>query len=179
MNQTIPVIQTQDLILRGYRDSDFEAVAAFCSSPRSAFVGGPHDRWACWRAFLAGAGHWALRGFGMWMVEHRASTRVAGRVGLILNDGWHEPELGWHIYDGFEGQGFAYQSVFAARAYAAQHQGLDRVISYIDAQNVRSIRLAHRLGAAFEREAMLLGAPCQIYRHPSALPVPPKSEVAT
>lgn len=168
----IPVIQTQDLILRGYREDDFEALAAFGASPRAGFVGGPHDRWASWRAFLAGVGHWALRGFGMWVVEHRETGRVAGRVGMILNDGWHEPELGWHIYDGFEGRGYAYQSTRAARHHAARHMGLDRVISYIDAQNIRSIRLAHRLGATFEREAILLGNPCQIFRHPSALNAP-------
>ena len=168
MTQTIPVIETQDLILRGYRESDFEAVATFGASERARFVGGPHDRWGSWRAFLAGMGHWALRGFGMWMVEHRSSGQTAGRVGMILNDGWDEPELGWHIFGSFEGQGYAYQACRAARSYAATHQGLDRVISYISAENIRSLRLAHRLGASFERETTLLGTPCQIFRHPSA-----------
>ncbi|MDX1785487.1 MAG: GNAT family N-acetyltransferase [Roseovarius sp.] len=163
----IPTIDTPDLILRGYRESDFGAVAAFGGSERARFVGGPHDRWTCWRAFLAGVGHWALRGYGMWIVEHRASGQVAGRVGMILNDGWVEPELAWHIYDGFEGRGLAYQAAQAARCYAARHQGLDRVISYINAENTRSIRLAHRLGAQFESEGELLGQPCQIYRHPA------------
>ncbi|MCZ4352587.1 GNAT family N-acetyltransferase [Roseovarius aestuarii] len=179
MTPMIPIIQTKDLILRGYLESDFDAVAAFCKSPRSKFVGGPHDRWTCWRAFLAGVGHWTLRGFGMWIVEHRETGRVAGRVGMILNDGWQEPELGWHMYDGFEGRGYAHQSVKAARDYAARHQGLDRVISYIHAQNVRSVRLAHRLGAAFERDVTLLGHPCQIYRHPSALPTQISNGVTT
>ncbi|RKF12899.1 N-acetyltransferase [Roseovarius spongiae] len=163
----IPVVETPDLLLRGYRESDFDAIADFGCSERARFVGGPHDRWACWRAFLAGMGHWVLRGYGMWVVEHRETGRVAGRVGMILNDGWHEPELGWHIFDGFEGQGYAYQAAYAARAYAARHQGLDGVISYIDAGNTRSLRLAERLGASFEREATLLGAPCRIYRHPT------------
>ncbi len=163
----IPVVDTTDLILRGYHEDDFDAFARFGASSRAAFVGGPHDRWDSWRAFLAGIGHWALRGFGMWIIEHRATGDVVGRVGMILNDGWDEPELGWHIYDGFEGQNLAFQAVRAARHYGASHQGLDRVISYIDRQNIRSIRLAHRLGANFERETTLLGKPCQIFRHPS------------
>ncbi|QIE47592.1 GNAT family N-acetyltransferase [Pseudohalocynthiibacter aestuariivivens] len=163
----IPTVDTPDLILRGYREADFDAIAAFGASERARFVGGPHDRWACWRSFLAGVGHWGLRGFGMWVVEHRSSGQVAGRVGMILNDGWHEPELGWHIYDGFEGLGLAFQAAHAARAYAAQHQGLDQVISYINAENSRSVRLAHRLGATLERDTELLGQPCQIFRHPA------------
>lgn len=162
----VPRIETEDLILRGYCELDFDAMAAFGASPRAAFVGGPQTRWDCWRAFMAGIGHWVLRGYGMWMIEHRESGKVAGRVGMIYNDGWDEPELGWHIYDGFEGRGLAYQATLAARSYAARHQGLDGVISYIDADNTRSIRLAKRLGAWFERDTTLLGQVCQIWRHP-------------
>ena len=161
-----PSIETADLILRGYREEDFEAFAGFGASERARFVGGPQDRWSSWRAFMAGIGHWTLRGYGMWMVEHRATGRVAGRVGMIYNDGWHEPELGWHIYDGFEGKGYAYQASLAARAYSARHFGLDAVISYVAPENTRSVALAHRLGARFECESELFGQPCHIYRHP-------------
>jgi len=163
---SIPVVETADLTLRGYRDSDFEAFASFAASPRSRFVGGPQARWDAWKSFMAGIGHWVLRGYGMWMLEHRESGDVAGRVGVICNDGWHEPELAWHVYDGFEGRGLAYQGSLAARDYAAERLGLDGLMSYIDAANRRSIRLAERLGCRFEREAELLGKPCQIWRHP-------------
>lgn len=161
-----PLVETEDLILRGYREDDFEAFAAFGASDRARFVGGPQDRWVSWRSFMAGIGHWTLRGYGMWIVEHRETGHVAGRVGLIFNDGWDEPELGWHIYDGFEGKGYAFQACIAARNYAARHFGLDGVISYINAENTRSIALAERLGARFEREGDVLGNPCQIWRHP-------------
>ncbi|MFD1160427.1 GNAT family N-acetyltransferase [Roseovarius aestuarii] len=161
-----PTIDTSDLILRGYREDDFEAMASFGASERARFVGGPQDQWSSWRAFLAGIGHWTLRGYGMWMVEHRETGQVAGRVGMIFNDGWHEPELGWHIYDGFEGKGYAYQACLAARSYSARHFGLDAVISYISPENIRSVALADRLDARFECEGELLGKPCHIYRHP-------------
>lgn len=163
-----PVVETEDLILRGYREEDFDAFAAFGASDRARFVGGPQDRWVSWRSFMAGIGHWTLRGYGMWMVEHRATGKVAGRVGMIFNDGWDEPELGWHIYDGFEGKGYAYQATIAARRYSARHFGLDRVISYIDPENTRSVALAERLDASFERAGEVLGHPCQVWRHPSA-----------
>ena len=163
----IPTIDTQDLILRGYRETDFYAFAAFAASDRSRFVGGPQSRHDSWRSFMASIGHWALRGYGMWIVEHRDSAKVAGRVGVILNDGWHEPELGWHIYDGFEGRGYAYQACLAARTHAARHQGFNPLMSYIDAANDRSIRLAERLGCVFERDVEVAGKPCQLWRHPT------------
>lgn len=162
----VPVLQTEDLILRGYRETDFYAFAAFAASDRAKFVGGPQSRYDSWRSFMAAIGHWALRGYGMWMVEHRDSQQVAGRVGVILNDGWHEPELGWHIYDGFEGKGFAYQACIAARAYAARHFGLNPLMSYIDKANTRSVHLAERLGCVFERDVEVVGKPAQLWRHP-------------
>jgi len=162
----IPVLETRDLILRGYRESDFPAFAAFAASERSRFVGGPQSRHDSWRSFMASIGHWALRGYGMWVIEHRDTGAMAGRVGVILNDGWHEPELGWHIYDGFEGRGLAYQACIAARTHAARHMGLDGVISYVSDKNERSLRLARRLNCTHERDAMLLGQPCQVWRHP-------------
>lgn len=162
----IPVIETDRLILRGPREEDFEAFAAFGASERARWVGGPFSRHRSWGGFLATYGHWAMRGYGMWMVQDRASGKTAGRIGMIFNDGWDEPELGWHIFDGFEGRGLAHEGAKAARAHAAAHQGLDGVISYIDPANTRSIALATRLGASFEREGAVAGQPCHVYRHP-------------
>ncbi|AVO36839.1 GNAT family N-acetyltransferase [Pukyongiella litopenaei] len=162
----IPVIETERLILRGPRESDFEAFAAFGASERAKFVGGPYPRLRSWGAFLATYGHWALRGYGMWVVEHRASGQAAGRIGMIFNDGWDEPELGWHIFGGFEGKGLAFEGASAARAFAAEHLGLDGVISYIDPANTRSVALARRLGASIERDGEVAGHPCQVWRHP-------------
>ena len=46
---------------------------------------------------------------GWWNIAQ--PRKVAGRVGMIFNlMRWDEPELGYmHIYDGFEGKGYAYQ----------------------------------------------------------------------
>ncbi|MCZ7675194.1 MAG: GNAT family N-acetyltransferase [Roseovarius sp.] len=164
----VPVIETAELVLRGYREADFEAFAAFSASPRACFVGGPQTRWEAWRSFMAAIGHWGLRGYGMWIVECRDTGQVAGRVGVMMNDGWLEPELAWHLYDGFEGRGLAWQAARAARAHAARHWGMPALISYIDPANTRSRRLAERLGARPERDVEVLSRPCQLWRHPAA-----------
>lgn len=161
----IPVIETERLILRAPRHEDLDAVADFMASPRSRFVGGPVNRTVAWRQNCVVVGHWVLRGYGMWTVEDRQSGKTAGRVGFIFHDGWPEPELGWHIYNGFEGQGIAFEAAKAARQ-AGPSFGLDGVISLIDAENTRSLALADRLGARFEREAKIGDDPMLIYRHP-------------
>ena len=111
----IPALTTERLILRGPKESDFETIHAFMGSPRSAFVGGPVlDRFATWRAFLAVLGHWALRGYGFFTLEHRETGKLVGRVGVVCHETWPEPELGWHLFEGFEGQGYAYEAATAA-----------------------------------------------------------------
>lgn len=172
----IPVIETERLILREPREADLPSAAGFYASERSAFVGGgpavvgrdgPRGAdWAAWRGTSSALGHWLLRGYGSWSVELRAKGQVAGRVGFLYPPVWSEPELGWHIYEGFEGLGIAYEAALAARAAGPRLFGLNGVISHIDAANTRSLRLAERLGATFEREDELLGKPCQIWRHP-------------
>lgn len=164
-----PLIVSDELILRGYQESDFPRFAEFAASHRSYYVGGPVGPADSWRSFLAAVGHWTLRGYGMWVVEHRETGAVAGRGGVILNDGWHEPEMAWHVFDGFEGRSIAYGASLIAREYSARHFGLDRVMSYIDPENYRSMRLATRLGAVFEQNVEVRGSLAQMWRHPSVL----------
>lgn len=160
-------LTTDRLILRTPREDDYDAVSAFMQSPRSAFVGGPvTSDWDRWRAFLGGVGHWGLKGYGFFMVTLRDGTRV-GRVGVINHVMWDEPELGWHLFDGFEGQGYATEAALAARDWAWRTHGLGPLVSNIDPNNTGSIGVAERLGARFERDATLLGMPCRVYRHPA------------
>ena len=162
----IPVLTTERLTLREPREADFDAHLAFATSDRSRYIGGPSTRWEAWRSFAAGVGHWVLRGFGFWTVAEAKTVALIGRIGLINHDGWPETELGWHIYEGFEGKGYAYEAAMAARDHAYQVMGLPPMISQIHPDNIRSRRLAERMGATVERETELLGNPCLIYRHP-------------
>ena len=166
MTLQIPTLETERMILRGPLESDFDTVAAFMASPRAEFIGGPQERFPAWRGFIGVLGHWALRGYGFWTLVDKTTNRLLGRVGFINHDGWQEPELGWHLFEGVEGHGFAYEAATAARRYGALHFGLDGVISYIDPRNTRSAALAHRLGASLETETIFFDLPCHIYRHP-------------
>ena len=162
----IPTLTTDRLVLRPPREDDFPAMLAFNDSPRSAFVGGGRDRNWVWRGLMANIGHWVLRGYGLFSVETRAGDFI-GRIGMLFNDGWDEPELGWHVFDGFEGHGYAHEAALAARA--DYHARISRTppISYIDPANLKSQALARRLGAVPERETVFLGSPVTVWRHPA------------
>ena len=162
----VPILTTARLTLRAPAESDLAAMTAFGASPRSVFVGGPYTNRDAWRMLLAGIGHWALRGYGYWSVDRTADGAFVGRVGVIFRADTPEAELDWYLFDGFEGHGYAYEAVVAARDYAAQHFGLGPLISYIDAENTRSAAMAVRLGARHERVMYEDGKPYDAYRHP-------------
>ena len=160
----IPEITTDRLRLRGPREGDFSAMLAFNASPRAAFIGGGADRKQIWRGLLVNIGHWALRGYGFWSVDTKDGAFV-GRVGVIFHDGWPEPELAWHLFDGFEGQGFATEAALAARRDYAARISAQPLISMIDVANARSEAVAMRLGAVQESTQMDDKGQYHIYRH--------------
>lgn len=162
----IPVLTTERLILREPRESDFAAMLAFNDSARSGFVGGGRDRQWVWRGLLANIGHWAMRGYGFYSVDTKAGDFI-GRVGVIYHDGWEEPELAWHLYDGFEGHGYAMEAALAARADYHARITRQPPISYIDVTNTRSEALALRLGAVLEKTLNDEQGHDHVYRHPA------------
>lgn len=162
----IPTLETDRLILREPREDDLAALTTFYKTERSHMIGGPLTQPDCWKLISGNFGHWVLRGYGMWHIHHKADDRMIGAVGFIFRDGWDEPELGWNLHDGYEGQGIAFDAAETARSHGAGYFDLNGVISYIDPNNARSIKLATRLGATFERDGTLFDHFVHVYRHP-------------
>ncbi len=162
-----PTLETERLILRPPSLDDFDALAAFYASPRAEFVGGPQSRELSWRSLALEAGHWVLRGFGRWTVVERATQKPIGIVGLWHPEGFPENELGWDLFDGATGKGYATEAAKAARAYAYDTLGWPTLISLIADQNVNSMRVAERLGARYDNDfTHERFGPMQVWRHP-------------
>ena len=165
---SIPTLTTERLILRAPEARDFAPFAAFYAGPRAQFVGGPLDAEAAWRMLAMEIGHWTLKGFGRWTVETRGNGEIVGMVGLFEPEGWPEPEIGWDLFNGFEGKGYATEAGLAARAYAYDVLGWDTAISLVKDGNETSAAVAKRMGAiadgefTHDRHGHMF-----IYRHPA------------
>jgi RimJ/RimL family protein N-acetyltransferase len=162
---SIPTLTTARLTLRSPKDGDIAPLAAFLVSPRSAWIGGPYPdddaaEWLDWQR-----SQWARLGRGSWIVALRSDDTPIGRVGLLEHDGWEEPELGWFLFEGFDGHGYAHEAALAVRAYAAETLHLPPLFSLIEPTNQRSLALAERLGALPERVVQLDGLALTLYRH--------------
>lgn len=161
-----PTLTGKLTVLRPHRASDIDRLAEFYQTPRSAGVGGPQSRDRTWRDLGYDAGQWALLGFGSWAIEERATGQYAGQAGLNKPDDYPEPELGWILFEGFEGKGYACEAARLARGFAFSVLGMTTLVSYINPSNERSIRLAERLGAVLDKNAPTPGGDaCLVYRH--------------
>ncbi len=166
----IPTLETGRLRLRAHRIEDFEAYAGFMASGRARFMGGPLDQRAAWASFCRDVAQWALLGHGGLAIEITADSEhapLAGQVGLNHHPYFDDKELGWLLFDGFEGRGIAAEAAETLRDRARETFPGTPIVSYIHADNAASIRLAERLGAT--RDA---ASPCPygnhiVYRHPT------------
>ncbi len=163
-----PVLDTPRLILRGPEPRDAEPMIAFLlDQRRAAGFGAAAHRGEAWRWFALNIGHWHIHGYGYFTIEDTATGQPAGITGIWNPEGWPEPELGWVVFDGYEGRGIAHEAATRARRYAYEDLGMTTLTSNIVPGNIRSIALAERLGAWFEREYdnISMGRDL-LYRHP-------------
>ncbi|MCA0044477.1 GNAT family N-acetyltransferase [Celeribacter litoreus] len=167
-----PTIETQRLRLRAHVEGDFAPYADMFASERSRHMHGPLDRRQAWFAFCGDVAQWSLMGHGAWAVERREDQALIGQVALNKPPHFPELELGWVLFDGFEGKGYATEAAMAARDYAYAELGEESVVSYVTPDNTRSIAVAERLGAMRDDAAPRPdgeGADeVLVFRHPSA-----------
>jgi RimJ/RimL family protein N-acetyltransferase len=114
------------------------------------------------RAMIEGMiGGWRTDGLGAFILETAATDRqVVGQAGLMIFDtrdwtpstwtkagGHAQPELGWALTRTHWGHGYATEAAAAIRNWAYERPKIDRLVSLISPDNIRSQRVAERLGA--------------------------------
>jgi len=161
-----PLIRTERLLLRPYRLEDFQHLLALYETDRAAFIGGRLTPRQVWDGFMNCIGQWLVLGLGGWAVEETGSGVLVGEVAIHRPVDYPEVELGWLLFEGHEGRGYAQEAAAAARKWAFEEAGLSTLVSYIDRDNARSIRLAERLGATRDADAATPNDdPCLVFRH--------------
>jgi RimJ/RimL family protein N-acetyltransferase len=161
----IPAIETRRLVLRGPEPDDYPSFKATFASYRSRFMGGPLNPYEAWMLYAAEIGHWAIRGFGMWMIHAKDDDRPLGMAGGWQPAAWPERELAWIIFPGASGQGYALEATHAVRGHLYR-AGWTTAVSYVDPKDVESLMLCDRLGAKLDPEAATVDGSDVCYRHP-------------
>ena len=149
-----PTVETPRLRLRAHALADFPDSVAMWSHPDvTRFIGGqPATEEETWARFLRYRGHWALMGYGFWLIEEKSSGRFAGEMGFLegkraMNpgfDGAHE--IGWGLMPWAQGKGYATEAVNAAHSWSEEQFGRVRTVCLIAPENLSSMRVAERCG---------------------------------
>jgi len=164
----IPQITTARLAMRAFRQSDLDDYAALCADDevmRHIGIGGAVGRDVAWCQMALFLGEWALHNYGMWALLRRSDGRLVGRAGFLNPEGWPGCELGWLLARDVWGQGYAFEAAGAAREFGRDALGIEHPISLIREGNLRSIKLAERLGAQRDGSVEMLGVEALLYRH--------------
>jgi len=162
---TAPALTTETLTLRAPVMDDFAAYAMFLAGPRSVGVDGPLDTKGAWAYFTSDVALWSLAGVGGFMMQCKEGGAVLGLIAVNIGPLFAEPELGWMVYDGYEGQGFATEAASAVRDWALAQPVITSLVSYVGRDNTPSRRLAERLGAVIDPNAACPGPETLVYRH--------------
>ncbi|MHC2255275.1 RimJ/RimL family protein N-acetyltransferase [Bradyrhizobium embrapense] len=165
MTPDIPTISTARLTLRPQAFDDFPAYQAFLASRRSAGMGGPFDIRAAWGMFCHDLACWDFFGHGALMIELAATKQCVGQVGINHGPLFPEKELGWLLYDGHEGQGYATEAATALRDWAFATLKLSSLVSYMSPDNTMSAAVAKRLGGVLDPSAPRDDADDLVYRY--------------
>ena len=126
-HHSLPTMETSRLLLRQWRDEDFDAYARICADPvvmRYMGNGGaPLTRGQAAERFASIQRHWRKHRFGLWAVEEKASGEFIGRIGLQHHEDWpgaHKVEVGWLLDRAYWGRGLATEAARASLTYALQ-----------------------------------------------------------
>ena len=174
----VPILETERLRLREFRESDLDRWAAVMADPATVrYVGNQRlTREETWRRLLTSGGLWPMFGFGYWAAERKADGVLVGHVGLAdFKREMHPsieglPEAGWIFAPDAHGQGFAAEALKAVLAWADRELSGRSIVAIIDAGNAPSIRLAERCGFGAREEAVYKGEPILLFRRPPASP---------
>jgi RimJ/RimL family protein N-acetyltransferase len=148
----VPILETERLRLRGHRLDDFSACAAMWANPivTRYFGGKAFTEEEAWTRFLRYVGHWALLGFGYWLVEDKTTGEFVGEIGFsdykrdIQSPRKHLPEIGWVLGSEWHGKGYATEAVRSALVWGDRHFRASAITCLIHPDNLPSIRVAEK-----------------------------------
>jgi len=160
-------LETERLVYRQWRESDFPVFEAFfCVPENTRFLGGVKRAEESWRLMATYIGHYHLHGYSYLPLEEKKSKKLVGTVGLWNSTPWPEPELGYWLLPEFQGQGYGTEAALTLKAFAKEKVKLKSLVSYISGDNLPSKQLAMRIGASHDGTLELLNfGRHEVYRY--------------
>jgi RimJ/RimL family protein N-acetyltransferase len=172
-------LETERLVLRPVARDDLDAFAAFYADPevmRYLGVGNTLSREETQASMERMLRSWEVDGLGQFAVERQDDGELVGRCGFLVWDaatltptteaeatGPTELEVGYAFGRPYWGHGYATEAAAAVRDHALGAMKRERLIAFIRPENVRSRRVAEKIGMHHERDVTLMEMPAQLF----------------
>ena len=104
-------------------------------------------------------------GFGLYALIYKQSQELIGYCGFFVQniESDKEVEIGYRLADRYWGQGLATEAAEAVLKYGRERYNFRRYVCLIEPANVRSVRVAQKLGMAFEKQIIYHGLNVDLY----------------
>lgn len=150
------ILETRRLILRHQTLSDLDDLyALYCDPEIVKYIPDAPRNYEETREEL----EWHMNGhprhpeYGLWATIHKETGKFIGRCGLLpwTIDGQDEVEVAYLISKAYWGQGLGTEAAQAILDYGFNQLNLTRLVCLIDQDNLASIKVAEKIGMAFEK----------------------------
>ena len=145
------MIETERLILRGWRDGDIEPFHTMCNDPEvMRYLGPPMSREVAEESAARQNGFLDSHGYCFWAVERKADGAFLGFCGLKPGPAGtpiaDQVEIGWRLARDAWGKGYAREAAEASIAWGWANTDAPEIAAMTNIENVRSWGLMERLG---------------------------------
>jgi RimJ/RimL family protein N-acetyltransferase len=117
---------------------------------------------------------YSTHGFGLWLVQLKASDTPIGLCGLLKREYLSAPDIGFAFLPTHTGKGYAFEIAKATRDYATTSLGIHTLQAITLPYNERSIKLLEKIGLRFAKPMQTPGDPTELHLYQSKM----SSEVA-
>lgn len=149
------ILETSRLALREFKTSDADFIIQLVNTPKwIKFIG---DRNIKSREDAFGYlengpfKSYAENGFGLWLVELKASKIPIGMCGLLKRETLQNVDIGFALVPEFFNKGYAHEIASATLDYAKNGLNLKDIIAITNPKNKASIKLLDKIGLSFQK----------------------------
>lgn len=157
MTQHAIILETKRLLLRHFIQEDLVALCALYTDPDvTKYIPDAPRTYEEIREEL----EWFMNGhpkfpeLGLWATIHKETGMFIGRCGLLpwTIDSQSEVEVAFSLSKNYWGQGLATEAARGIVRYGFENLELSRLVCLIEQENQASVKVATKIGMAFEKE---------------------------
>jgi len=150
-------IETDRLIIKSNQEVDLEPLAALWADPEvTHYMGGPRNYEEILKILKEDAQVNPQPAFDLWPVIEKETGKIIGTGGILEKDidGRKQYEIIYVLAKSAWGKGFATEVASSLKDYAFDELGLKRVTALIDPDNMKSEKVATKIGLRYEKDTV-------------------------